>query len=139
MESLSVTEQYRAKTDILGDKLCCVSFREIEKYILDYVNSYVLYNNIPIKVIDAVVYGSRSRGNSKPDSDIDVAVEYENIDNEYKIKEYALFNLINEEDIFIDGYKIDINPISAEETGTLDDFLFRAEKYQSKSNNSIIR
>ena len=72
----------------------------------------------------AAVTGSRSRGLENADSDIDVVIE---IDSD--LKEDALFNIIHDERLELEGYTIDINPIKADETGTLETYLPTAEAY----------
>ena len=69
--------------------------------------------------------GSRCRGIENADSDIDVVVE---IHGE-KEHEDSLFNLLNEEKLCIGGVEVDINPILPQESGTLAEYLPRAEEY----------
>lgn len=129
MKELLTKECFRQRTKINGDALFDTSYEEIEKYSLDFARQVVLYSDIPVRITDAVVYGSRSRGNGRTDSDIDVAIEYINIDAE-RVKEYVMFNLLHENEFYIANYKIDLNPITSDESGTLSQFLSLAEEYQ---------
>ena len=42
---------------------------------------------------------------------------------------FFLFNIFNDLNITIDGITVDVNPIRPEETGTLDEYLPKAEAY----------
>lgn len=81
-----------------------------------------------VKLLGARVYGSRTRESLITDkSDIDVVLSYTAPNGE--MYEDSFFNILNENGLQIDGLPIDINPISIEETGTLDDYMTRAEAY----------
>lgn len=90
-------------------------------------------NDIDIKNI--AIYGSRSRGLEREDSDLDVVVQYEG-----DIKESEIFNLLNySEDNYISNVKVDFNPIREEETGLIGDYLEKAEEYlRNKPQENII-
>lgn len=62
---------------------------------------------IDVEIIDVEIYGSRTRGEAKADSDLDVKVRYKGAE-----KDYALFNFLNDEDsaLYIDSIRVDINP-----------------------------
>lgn len=78
-----------------------------------------------VTLIGARVYGSRSReGLYRENSDLDVVVSYRG-----DIKEDVLFNAVNEAGLKIAGIPVDINPISEEKTGTLAEYMKRAEEY----------
>jgi predicted nucleotidyltransferase len=76
------------------------------------------------RVKQITIIGSRTRSEARPDSDLDVLVEYEG-----RLKEYAVFNILHEDPLYIEGILIDINPIRAEESGTTEEWLRRSEKY----------
>ena len=101
-----------------------ISAEDIEDEIRTFAEEILLENEIEAQVGEAVVYGSRARGLETSASDIDVVIE---IDSD--IKEDSLFNILNEEEYTIEGIKVDINPIRKEESGTLSEYLKRAEKY----------
>ena len=73
----------------------------------------------------ARVYGSRTRETLyREDSDLDVVLSYTG-----DIREDDFFNLLQENGMRIAGLKIDINPISLEKNGTLQEYIKRAEQY----------
>ena len=74
--------------------------------ILDIVKSYVL-DKIDIEIIDIVLYGSRTKESARKDSDLDILLEYKG-----NIREDDLFNILNDNPLYIDNIKIDINPIT---------------------------
>ena len=76
------------------------------------------------RVKQITIIGSRTRSAARPDSDLDVLVEYEG-----RLKEYAVFNILHEDPLYIEGILIDINPIRAEESGTTEEWLSRSQKY----------
>ena len=73
--------------------------------IKQIVKSYVL-DKIDIEIIDIELYGSRTKEAAREDSDLDILLEYKE-----NIREDDLFNILNEESLYIEGIKIDINPI----------------------------
>jgi predicted nucleotidyltransferase len=74
--------------------------------ILDIVKSYVL-DKIDIEIIDIELYGSRTKEAAREDSDLDILLEYKG-----NIREDDLFNILNEDPLYIDDIKVDINPIT---------------------------
>ena len=91
--------------------------------------------DIDATIIDAVVVGSRCRGLEKDSSDLDVVVELST--NE---REDDLFNAFNEDGLHIGEVKVDINPITAQRTGTLETYLPQAEKYlESIRQENVMR
>ena len=95
-------------------------------------------NEIAGDIEAVVLYGSRSRGlETSEDTDIDIVVQINNAE----LKEDALFNLFSDMDIEIDGISVDVNPIRPEETGTLDEYLPKAEAYleQKQAERALLR
>lgn len=74
--------------------------------ILDIVKSYVL-DKIDIEIIDIELYGSRTKEAAREDSDLDILLEYKG-----NIREDDLFNILNDDPLYIDDIKVDINPIT---------------------------
>lgn len=114
---------FRAKTE---EHFKFYNFKpvEIENMVKGFAQRIFEENGITAEIHDAAVSGSRSRGLENADSDIDVVLE---VDSD--LKEDALFNIIHEEALTLEGYTIDINPIKADETGTLETYLPTAEAY----------
>lgn len=102
------------------------SRQNIEEAILCYAQAELEEAGYEeITLLAARVYGSRTRETLyREDSDLDVALSYTG-----DIREDAFFNLLQENGMRIAGLKIDINPISLEKTGTLQEYIKRAEQY----------
>ena len=76
----------------------------------DYVNEK-LAEDFPgedIYVKQVTIIGSRSRGEAKEGSDLDILLEY----GGEGVKEDALFNVLNEKRLEINDIPVDINPIN---------------------------
>ena len=78
------------------------SIEQIEEIVLEHITD--AFTEIGI---DVEIYGSKTRGEAKADSDLDVKVRYKGAE-----KDYALFNILNDDDsaLYIDGIRVDINP-----------------------------
>lgn len=128
----NVIEQFRYKTDknfhCIND-LCAENFEDL---VYHYINYYLEEYSPASEIIDVVLSGSRCRGLESNNSDMDFVVEYEG-----EMDEYEMFNLLNREDYYIMGIKIDINPIRQEETGTLEQYLPTVEKYLEEKAASM--
>ena len=99
---------------------------DIELEVEERLRQFMTENEIAGEIKGVVLYGSRSRGiEDSEQADIDILVQIDGAD----MKEYALFNLFEEEFLEIDGIPVDVNPIRPEQTGTLEDFLPKAEAY----------
>lgn len=93
--------------------------REVEQILSDA--------DIDAEIVGIEIHGSRGRGDARPDSDLDIVLEYRG-----DVKEYAMFNAINEAPIEIEGIQVDVNPIRAEETGTLADYMEKSKAYDEE-------
>ncbi len=121
----SIIMDFRAKTNEMFHDISEMNPAEIEETIKCHVQAKLDEYDIDATIIDAVVVGSRCRGLEKDSSDLDVVVELST--NE---REDDLFNAFNEDGLHIGEVKVDINPITAQHTGTLETYLPQAEKYQ---------
>lgn len=83
---------------------------DIEQMVEDYVNEKLgeAYPEEDVYVKEVTIIGSRTRNEAKPDSDLDILLEYGGKD----VREDALFNVLNENRLEIDGIPVDINPIN---------------------------
>ena len=122
-ESNIITD-FRAKTNAVFHDISEMNPTEIEETIKCHVQAKIDEYDIDATIIDAVVVGSRCRGLEKDSSDLDVVVELST--NE---REDNLFNAFNEDGLHIGEVKVDINPITAQRTGTLETYLPQAEEY----------
>lgn len=78
------------------------------------------------KVLDVELHGSRLRGQARDNSDLDAAVSYEG-----DIREDDLFNALNEDPLFIEDVRVDINPIKEQ----MSSYMKRSNNYDSKMLN----
>ena len=97
---------------------------EIEETVKCHVQAQLDESGIDAVIVDAAVAGSRCRGLEQEGSDLDVVVELST--NE---REDALFDMLNESGLHIGGVKVDINPITAQRTGSLETYLPQVEDY----------
>lgn len=116
-----------SQIDIREEKLLHGESRQnIEETVLCYAQAKLEeagYEDITL--LAARVYGSRTRETLyREDSDLDVVLSYSG-----DIREDTFFNLLQENGMGIAGLKTDINPISLEKTGTLQEYMKRAEQY----------
>ena len=121
-----IIKGFREETDRHFKPLQGLSASEIESIIKEYIVEILKENEIDIEILDAVIYGSRSRGLENTNSDLDVVVEYKG-----NFKEDALFNILNDEDnkYYFSDIPVDINPISLDTGNSLENFLQMADKY----------
>ena len=134
-----VVADFRAKTEELFHSLDGQSADDIEKMVYAYVQSQIDEYGLDAEIVDVVVAGSRCRGIEKENSDLDVVVEYIG-----STREDDLFNLLQEDSIYIAGIQVDINPITEGKTGTLETYLPEVETYlqekaqQEQINNQLV-
>ncbi|MCD8148748.1 MAG: DUF3849 domain-containing protein [Clostridiales bacterium] len=103
------------------------SMADIEETVLCYAQAEIDSMGLQdeVKLLGARVYGSRSREGLYTDgSDLDVVLSYTG-----NIGEDAFFNALHESGLSIGGMPVDINPISTEKTGTLTEYLHKANQY----------
>ncbi|MGN0345866.1 MAG: DUF3849 domain-containing protein [Lachnospiraceae bacterium] len=121
----SVVENFRTKTNELFHEISEMNPAEIEETVKCHVQAKIDEYAIQAEIVDVAVVGSRCRGLEREGSDIDVVVELST--NE---REDDLFNAFNNDDgLHIGGVKVDINPITAQRTGSLETYLPQVEEY----------
>ena len=120
----SIITDFRAKTNELFHDISEMNTAEIEETIKCHVQAKIDEYDMDATIIDAVVVGSRRRGLEKESSDLDVVVELST-----KEREDDLFNAFNEDGLHIGEVKVDINPITAQRTRTLETYLPQAGEY----------
>ncbi len=107
----------------------------IEETVLCYAQAQIDEMGLSeeVELLGARVYGSRFReGMYHEGSDIDVVVSYSG-----DLKEDAFFNTLHEGGLKIAGILVDINPISMEKTGTLEEYLKSAEEYLDEKQSHM--
>ena len=122
-----VISLFKEKTNGLFHSIDGLSPSEIEQMVKEYAESVFSENEIYAEILGIAISGSRCRGLEHNGSDLDVVIEVQS-----DTKETALFNLLNERTFEIGGVRVDINPIKADETGTLSEYLPTVEKYLGK-------
>ena len=120
----NVVENFKAKTNELFHEISEMNPAEVEETIKCHVQAKIDEYAIQAEIIDVAVVGSRCRGLEREGSDLDVAVELST--NE---REDVLFDAFNGDALHIGGVKVDINPITAQRTGTLETYLPQVEDY----------
>ena len=120
----SVVADFRAKTGELFHDIIEMNPEEIEETVKCHVQAKIDEYNIDATIVDVAVTGSRCRGLEHESSDLDVVVELSTAE-----REDDLFNAFNEGGLHIGEVKVDINPITAQRTGTLETYLPQVEEY----------
>ncbi len=134
MESAENTEQtgekddavtyFKVKTEELFHSISDMNPSEIEETVKCHVQAKIDESGIDAVIVDVALTGSRCRGLEKSGSDLDVVVELATDE-----REDDLFSLFNEGSLHIGEVAVDINPITAQRTGTLETYLPQAEEY----------
>ena len=124
MPQSAVVADFKAKTNELFHEISEMNPAEIEETVKCHVQAQLDESGIDAVIVDAAVAGSRCRGLEQEGSDLDVVVELST--NE---REDALFDMLNESGLHIGGVKVDINPITAQRTGSLETYLPQVEDY----------
>ena len=107
------------------------SEQEIKKYVREHFETMLEGTDIDARIVDMKVIGSRVEGNHDDNSDLDVLLEFEG-----DVSEDSLFNILNdnEDQLYIEGIPVDINPITESKSGTIQEFLERNRDYQKEND-----
>lgn len=102
---------------------------ELKQLIENHIANTLSGNGIDADIVAIELHGSRGRGAAREDSDLDAVVEYRG-----DIREDSMFNILNDDNsrLVIDGIGVDINPIRAEETGTMESYMKRSQEYDAQ-------
>ncbi len=98
-----------------------VDIDKVRDWILDTVED-AGYDATEFSYVGIRAYGSRVSGKATEDSDLDVLVEYEG-----SAREDTIFNILHAEEQRMNGVLIDVNPIKAECSGTIEEYLQRCD------------
>ena len=120
----NVVENFKAKTNELFHEISEMNPAEIEETVKCHVQAQLDEYGMDAEIVDVAVVGSRCRGLEQEGSDLDVAVELSTSE-----REDVLFDTFNGDALHIGGVKVDINPITAQQTGTLETYLPQVEDY----------
>ena len=120
----SVVADFKEKTNELFHNISEMNPDEIEETIKCHVQAQIDEYAVDAEIVDVAVVGSRCRGLEREDSDLDVVVELSTEE-----REDDLFHIFNEDGLHIGSVKVDINPITAQRTGTLETYLPQMEDY----------
>ena len=124
LEISDVVTKFKAKTSENFHHIDGMSAEEIENIVSDYIQEQINENSLDVKIVSVTIYGSRCKGMENNNSDLDVILEYIG-----SIREDNLFNILNESKMKIGSIEVDINPITENETGRLDEYLLLADSY----------
>lgn len=96
-------------------------------YLLEDIKEWIIgtlkdadISESEFRLLKICAYGSRVNGTASEVSDLDILVEYEG-----NAREDSLFDILNKEHPVFDGMLLDINPIKADKSGTLEEYLAR--------------
>ena len=103
----------------------------VENSIDEILEDAGLSDDITIKNITVV--GSRSRGEAHEGSDLDILVEYEG-----DFREDALFDILHEEGLDLEGITIDINPINPHYSFTTEEWLARDAQWREEDRQKAV-
>jgi len=123
-ETEQTVSRFREKTKQYFRPIEGMTAERIEEEVREYIQMKIQKYHMPIQIREVMVYGSRSRGTEKADSDLDILFEYAGA-----WREDDIFNLLHEDDFCIGEVKVDINPVTEEQSGDLSQRLIRAEEY----------
>ena len=84
--------------------------------------------------IDAISLYQNPEKNNK----INILVQYDTEPGEDKWREDSLFNVIAEENILFNGMEVDVNPITPEKSGTIEEYLEHLERLGATSEAEAI-
>ena len=110
--------EHRTKTYELFHAIEGMGAKDIEDMVAEYIRCKLKENDYDVIIKDVILYGSRSQGLESKDSDIDILVEYMG-----DKREDDMFNLLHEDGLTIGGIVVDINPITAGRSGTIEMYL----------------
>ena len=120
----NIVENFKEKTNEFFHEICEMNPSEIEDTVKCHVQAQLDEAGIVAEIVDVAVAGSRCRGLERKGSDLDVIVELSTSE-----REDVLFDTLNVDALHIGGVKVDINPITAQRTGTLEIYLPQVEDY----------
>lgn len=92
------------------------------------------YSEEEFQGIAMLAYGSRVNGHADDNSDLDILFEYEGT-----AREDDVFNTLHINAMKVQGILVDVNPIKAECSGTIEEYLQRCDDNWKKAVKSVAR
>lgn len=126
-ETGQVINRFREKTKTYFRPIDGNVAESIEAMVRDFICEKINEYHLPIQIREIMVYGSRSRGTEKENSDLDILFEYNGAKREDDV-----FNILHEDDFYIGDVKVDINPVTEEKSGPLSEIIIKAEAYMEQ-------
>lgn len=96
-ETEQAVSRFREKTKQYFRLIEGMTTECIEEEVREYIQMKIREYHLPIQIREVMVYGSRSRGTEKADSDLDILFEYAGAGREDDI-----FNLLHEDDFALE-------------------------------------
>jgi predicted nucleotidyltransferase len=104
------------------------SREEIKGFVREGIHEMLIDANvIDVDIKGIEIIGSRNRGDAKKRSDLDIVVEYSGDE-----REDDMFCALNDRRMRIEGIRVDINPIKAEKSGTLKEYMKESNRYDAE-------
>lgn len=116
--------EFKARTENCFRPIDGFDQADIEDMVREYVEEVMWTNRVKGCIRNVAISGSRCRGLERENSDLDVVVELECDE-----REDVLFDMLHEEEFSIGGVVVDINPITRDKTGTMEEYLPGVEVY----------
>ncbi len=110
-----------------------VNIDEVRDWILDTIDE-AGFDASEFSYVGIRAYGSRVSGKATESSDLDILVEYEGT-----AREDDVFNVLHEEKQWMNGVLIDVNPIKADCSGTIEEYLKRCDDNWKEQTRRVHR
>lgn len=94
----------------------------VRDWILDLIEESKLEEH-EFSFCKICAYGSRTNGKANKNSDWDILLEYKGT-----AREDDIFNVLHEQQCRINGGRLDVNPIKADDSGTIEEYLQRCDE-----------
>ncbi len=125
-----IVAEYRKETESHFKEIAGMEAEDIEAFVIAEAQKTLDDMNLHVEIVDAVLIGNNPKDNDRDRENLYVAVEYRADESEQEIA-----NALDKETLEIGGVRIDIIPITEKETGTLAEFLPKAEEHIMAARN----
>ena len=138
-EILQEARSQRKRVPVISDHrdseagLNGMSRSEIEETVWAIAQAEIMENDLDARIQAVRVYGSRTRdGLYNEESDVDVVIAYDGT-----VREDDLFSVLNEAGYKVGKMRVDMNPIRPDQTGTLEEFLEKSDRYLDEKTEQM--